>query len=89
MNYLLKKFDTKFETVPFSKIKNEDFVPALQEAIKEAKNKIQIIKQEKATPTFQNSCEALECVDRRINILSNTFFNPNSCNRKHAGNVEE
>ncbi len=78
MNYLLKKFDTKFETVPFSKIKNEDFLPALQEAIKEAKSKIQVIKQDKSSPNFHNVSEALECVDRRINIISNAFFNLHS-----------
>jgi len=80
MSVLLEKFDTKFLTVPFSKIKNEDFVPALKQAILSAKKNIDLIKQDKNKASFENVCEALERTDREINLISNTFFNLHSAN---------
>ena len=43
MNILLKKFDTPFETVPFNLIKPDDFLPAINEAIDMAKNRLKNI----------------------------------------------
>ncbi|HAZ13982.1 MAG: peptidase M3 [Bdellovibrionales bacterium GWA2_49_15] len=78
MNYLLEKFDTKLETVPFSKIKNEHFLPAIKEEITAAKAKIESIKSNTQPPTFQNVCEVLDIVDHKLNIVSNIFFNLHS-----------
>ena len=44
MNILLTKFNTPFETAPFDKIKPEDYLPALKEAITTAKKRIEEIK---------------------------------------------
>jgi peptidyl-dipeptidase Dcp len=35
MNPLLNTFDTPFETIPFSQIRNEHYLPAIQAAIEE------------------------------------------------------
>jgi peptidyl-dipeptidase Dcp len=43
-NILLEKFNTPFETVPFDKIKPQDFIPAINESIAMAKKRIADIK---------------------------------------------
>ena len=43
MSVLLQKFETPFNTAPFSKIKNEDYLPAFKEAIGLAKAEIDVM----------------------------------------------
>ncbi|AWW33252.1 M3 family peptidase [Echinicola strongylocentroti] len=77
MNPLLEKFNTPFDTAPFDKIKNEDFLPAIEEAISEAKAEIGEIK---ATdkPSFRTVIEALDRSGERLDIVSSIFFNLNA-----------
>lgn len=74
-NPLLEEWNTPHQTVPFDKIKNEHFVPALQFAIAQAKKEIETIAKNPAPPTFENTIAALEnsggLVDRIATILSN------------------
>ncbi|WP_215222774.1 M3 family metallopeptidase [Echinicola shivajiensis] len=77
MNPLLEKFTTPFETAPFDKIKNEHFLPAIKEAIKEAKAEIEVIKSTK-NPNFNNTIEALDKSGKKLNIVSSIFFNLNA-----------
>ena len=42
MNVLIAPFNTRYETAPFSKIRNIDFIPAFEKAIDEAKKSIDI-----------------------------------------------
>ncbi|MFD2035266.1 M3 family metallopeptidase [Belliella marina] len=77
MNPLLEKFDTPFETAPFEKIKNEDFLPAVKEAIQLAKAEIENIKN-KSTADFENTIVALDHAGDKLNIISGIFFNLNS-----------
>ena len=42
-NPLLEKFETAFESAPFSKINNEHYKPAFEQAIKEAKAEIDLL----------------------------------------------
>ncbi|WP_186756509.1 M3 family metallopeptidase [Echinicola salinicaeni] len=77
MNPLLEKFTTPFETAPFDKIKNEHFLPAIKEAIKEAKAEIESIKSSKS-PNFNTIIEALDKSGKRLNIISSIFFNLNA-----------
>lgn len=65
-NPLLGKFQTPFEAVPFDIIKAEDFVPALTMAIKDAKIKINAIKDNTNLPTFENTIEELEHAEDEI-----------------------
>lgn len=65
-NPLLGKFQTPFEAVPFDIIKAEDFVPALTMAIKDAKIKINAIKENTNLPTFENTIEELEHAEDEI-----------------------
>jgi len=78
MNILLQKFDTKLDTVPFSKIKNENYLPAFQEGIVLAKAEIDEIVNNTENPTFKNTIEALSFSGITLDRISTTFFNLNS-----------
>jgi len=78
MSVLLEKFQTPFGTVPFGKIKNEDFLPSLKTAIEVAKKNIEAIKQNKAEPDFENTIVALENAGELVEVVSGVFFNLNS-----------
>lgn len=78
MNILLQKFDTKLDTAPFSKIKNEDYLPAFQEAIILAKAEIDAIVTNPENPTFENTIETLSFSGDTLDRISNIFFNLNS-----------
>lgn len=78
MNILSKKFNTKYETAPFSQIKMEDYKPAFEENIKAAKAEIDAIIKNQDTPTFENTIEALDFSGSTLDRLSSIFFNLNS-----------
>jgi Zn-dependent oligopeptidase len=78
MNILLQKFDTKLDTAPFSKIKNENYLPAFQEAITLAKAEIDAIVNNKENPTFENTIETLSFSGDTLDRISSVFFNLNS-----------
>jgi len=75
MNPLLSPFDTAFETVPFDKIKNEHYLPALKEAIKEARVNNEKIKNNTEEATFENTIVALENGADLIDRVAGVFFN--------------
>ena len=77
-NILSKPFQTLYGTAPFSKIKNNHFLPAFKLAIQEAKNDIDSIVSNPAEPTFQNTIEALDFSGEQLDRVSNIFFNLNS-----------
>ncbi len=78
MTLLTKQFTTKFETAPFSQIKMEDYKPAFEENIKNAKAEIDAIINNPETPTFENTLEALDFAGNALDRLSSVFFNLNS-----------
>ena len=75
MNILLQDW----EYPPFDQIKNDDYEPAIKEAIAEAKSFIEAIVNNPESPTFENTVEALECADRRLNRVSAIMMNLNEC----------
>ena len=77
-NPLLEKFETPFESAPFSKIKNEDYKPAFVQAIEEAKAEIDAITANPEAPTFTNTIEAMELSGEKLGRISSIFFNLNS-----------
>jgi Zn-dependent oligopeptidase len=78
MKVLTSKFNTKYDTAPFSMIKNEDFLPAFLEGIALAKNEIDAIVTNKDKPTFENTIEALDFSGYALDRISSIFFNLNS-----------
>ncbi|GMR24942.1 MAG: M3 family metallopeptidase [Ignavibacteria bacterium] len=59
-NPLLAEWDTPFETPPFDKIKNEHFLPAFNEAMKEHNLEIDAIINNPDAATFENTIVALD-----------------------------
>ena len=78
MKTLTQKFQTKYDTAPFSQIKLEDYKPAFIENIKAAKAEINTIINNSEKPTFENTIEALEFSGNALDRLSTIFFNLNS-----------
>jgi len=74
MNPLLHKFNT----APFSKIKNEHFSPAIKQLIETTKSEINAIANNTETPTFKNTVEALENTGQQLDRVTSIFFNLNS-----------
>lgn len=69
---------TDFDTAPFSKINTQDFEPAFDQAIADAKEEIQQIITNTDTPTFENTIEAMAFSGMQLDRISNIFFNLNS-----------
>jgi len=74
-NPLLETFSGSDQSIPFSKIQVEHYLPALDEALKKARENISLLKAEKATPDFANTVLALETcsdlLDRVVGIFAN------------------
>lgn len=78
MKILTQKFNTKYDTAPFSQIKMEDYKPAFIENIAKAKAEIDAIINNPEAPTFENTIEALDFSGDALDRLSSIFFNLNS-----------
>ncbi|WP_204346347.1 M3 family metallopeptidase [Psychroserpens algicola] len=78
MSILNSKFNTPFHTAPFSKIKNEDYLPAFLKAIEHARAEIDAITSNTETPSFENTIEALDFSGEELDRISSIFFNLNS-----------
>lgn len=77
-NPLLSKWNTPFSTVPFSTVKAQHFLPAIEEAIKMANHEISSISDQTEPPTFQNTIVALERSGHTLDLISSVFFNLHS-----------
>ena len=78
MNILNKKFYNNFNTAPFSKINNEDFLPAIKEEIEKTRAEIDQITSNPEKPNFNNTIEALEFAGEQLDRITSIFFNLNS-----------
>ena len=59
-NALMIDFNTHLQAVPFDKIKPENYKPAFDNAIEEARAELDKIIKSSHKPTFENTIEALE-----------------------------
>lgn len=78
MKILTSTFQTKHNTAPFSQIKIEDYQPAFEENITQARAEIDAIINNPEAPTFENTIEALDFTGQALDRLSSIFFNLNS-----------
>jgi Zn-dependent oligopeptidase len=78
MSILTQYFNTKYNTAPFSQIKNEEYLPAFQEGIALAKAEIDAIVNNPEKPTFENTIETLAFSGNTLDRISSIFFNLNS-----------
>ena len=84
MSILNTRFETPYNTAPFSKIKTEAFLPAFKKAIENAKNEIDQIVENNAQPSFENTIEALEFTGEQLDRISSIFFNLNAAETNDA-----
>lgn len=73
-NPLLSDWDTPFRLAPFGQISDEDFAPAFDAALEQAKADIAAIADNKATPDFANTIEALELAGKKLDQVLSVFF---------------
>ena len=74
-NPLLQDWQTPFELPPFEQITDEDFGPAMDAALEEARAQIRVIAEQADTPSFANTIEALEQADGLLDRVAGVFFN--------------
>lgn len=79
-NPFFKEWNTPFQTPPFSEIKEEHYPPAFEEGIKEQKEEIEQLINNKELPTFGNTIDALEKSGKLLTKVSGVFYNILSSN---------
>ncbi len=79
-NPFFSEYDTPFGVPPFSKIKEEHFMPAFKEGMKQQKREIEAIINNPETPTFENTIEAMERSGALLTKVSDVFDNLTSAN---------
>src|SRR5690606_29638452 len=75
MGILTEKFNTAYDTAPFSKITEKDYLPAFEEGIALTKKEIDAIVNNPEAPTLENTLEALAFSRMTLDRISNIFFN--------------
>lgn len=83
-NPLLKPFTNKDQATPFDLIKAEHYLPAVDEAVKIAKENIAKIKANTAAPNFENTILALEAASELAERVSGIYSNMEVANADEA-----
>ncbi len=74
-NPLLTESPLEYGAPQFDKIKNEHYLPAFKEAIKEAKAEVDAIVANPDEPTFANTIEAMEYGGEKLMNVASVFYN--------------
>ena len=74
-NILLQDWQTPFKLPPFEAIRDEDFLPAFDEAMRLHLAEVQEIAESPAEPTFANTVEAMERAGHGLRDTASVFFN--------------
>jgi peptidyl-dipeptidase Dcp len=72
-NPFFAEFDTPHGVPPFDRIKEEHYIPAIKEGIRQEKEEIDAIANSQDTPTFENTIEALEGTGDLLRRVRDTF----------------
>jgi len=75
MNALVTDWTGPFDLPPFADIRTEDFQPAFDTALAEARAAIDAIADDPAEPDFANTIEAMERSERLLDRVAAVFFN--------------
>lgn len=79
-NPFYTEYGTPFEVPPFDIIKNEHFLPAFKEGMKQQSEVVETIADNPEPPTFENTLVALDQSGRLLTNVSSVFFNLSSAN---------
>ena len=74
MNPLLQDWTTPFGLAPFDTISDDDFAPALDEALVAHNAEIDAIAANSEAPSFANTVEALEAVGGKLDKVLSVFY---------------
>ncbi len=74
-NPLLAPFTAPHEAPPFDIIREEDYLPAVREAIEQARANVEAIKNNAAAPDFDNTIVALETASELLGTVTGIFYN--------------
>ena len=80
MNPFFTEYDTPYQIPPFAKIKDEHYMPAFNQGMKEQLEEIVAITNNLESPSFENTIVELERTGKTLDKVSNVFFNLNSSN---------
>jgi peptidyl-dipeptidase Dcp len=69
---------------PFDKIKDADFLPAIEAGMREQLKEVEAIAAGQEKPTFENTIVALERTGQLLDRAARTFSNLNACNTNPA-----
>ena len=73
-NPLITENTCEYKSVPFSKIKADHFMPALEYAINESKNNIDLICKNSNQPTFDNTILAFENSSNLLDYVTTVYY---------------
>jgi len=73
-NPLLQDWDTPFQIAPFDRISDDDFAPALEQALADHTAQIDAIAHNPDPPSFANTVEALEAAGEGLDKVLGAFF---------------
>ncbi len=73
-NPILSDWTTPFEIAPFADIADDDFAPALDQAMQAHTAQIDVIAGNPDAPTFANTVEALEAAGEEMDKVLSVFF---------------
>ena len=79
-NPFYEEWDTPYGVPDFSLVKNEYYMPAFKDGMKQEMVEIEAIANNTEPPTFENTIEALEATGALLERVSSVFFNLNSSN---------
>ena len=74
-NPFLAEWDTPYGIPPFEKIKVGDYVPAIEEGIRQQNVEIEAIVNCPEAPTFENTIAALDCSGELLDKVQGVLFN--------------
>ena len=70
-----KEWKTPHGTYPFSEIKDEHYMPAFEEALKQGRAEIAAIAENPEPATFENTIEAMEQAGEMLSVVGGCFYN--------------
>ena len=75
MNPFFQSYNTPFDTIPFDKLKIEHFMPAIEEGLKVARENVKAIKDDPASPDFDNTILAMQTSGELLDEVTTVYFN--------------
>ena len=74
-NILLEPWNTPFEIPPFDEVSDDDYMPAVEDAIKKMRAEVEAITNNPSEPTFENTIVALEKSGSEVTRIIRLFSN--------------